>query len=158
MNYESEITLEDIEAGILEMTLEDIRYAIIDGYVIDVKNELEAFKQLRHTLLHLDIITYNEINKILMELSDEFTFETIGIDDIYEKGLFESKKLGIYAVNKEIYEYKCYNMNSIPELLNVFAVYDELIDLLFEKFDEYTEDIFISAKNRFEELFRKNII
>lgn len=164
MNYKLELTQQDIESGILEMSLEDIKCAIYDGYFIDVKTEIEAFKQLRHTLLHLDVITYNEINKMLAELTDELeiedklTFETLGFNHVFKEGLFKSGKLGIYAVNKEMYSHKCYNINSFPEILNIFAIYEELINLLFRKFDEYTGDIFITAEDRFEELFKNNLI
>lgn len=107
--------------------------------------------------LHEGAITEEQYEKLSSE-PIECNFETLGIDDAYNEGLFNSSKLGMYNVYKGLYENKCYNMNDEGLLLNTFTQYEKILYEIFSRYSKRINMNTFNAISRFEELFKNNLI
>ena len=107
--------------------------------------------------LHECTITEEQYEKLSSE-PIKCDFESLGINDAYNEGLFESKKLGMYNVYRGLYENKCYNMNDEGLLLNTFTQYEKILYKIFSRYSRHINMNTFNAVSRFEELFKNNLI
>ena len=90
-----------------------------------------------------------------------FSFKDyLGIDYEFNRGLFDSGKLGIYNVNRCAYENKNYYMNGndMYDFRFKFSEYEKSLESIFKKYEEVTSLDYYSIIDEFEEMFKNNLV